>query len=511
MPPKTRDFFADPDYVLWDQNEAKSEAWRKSVLQMDVYRGIVELIRKYRPGEPAELHRAVVGSFNIVFRLEYKDGKSAVLRVPAKHRSHFPEEKIRYEVAMMKYIRAHTTIPVPEVYAFGTAAENPLGIGPFIVMEYIDHHRSLGDALSDPNGDPKKGQILYPDISEKKLEYLYEQMAAVLLQLYNLDFSRIGSLVLDENKNGRMQKDVASVAGRPLILNINAHADWTSMPRSLLPSGTYTNAEAWYSAMADMHMLQLIFQRNDAVEDEDDVRDKYVARRLFGRLVSSGSISALFNQVESSELQRSAEGSTSIQKTGTGPPFKLFSEDLRPTNVLVNEHDKIVAVVDWEFAYAAPAQFARDPPWWLLLRQPQDWVGGIEAFINAYEPRLGTFVGVLRRCEARSGTLHASHHGHEKPLSQHMQESWDKKLWIHSICLRDTWLFDHLFWKYVDPLFYGSNEDCDYKKRLILLTEKEKDAMERLVKMKMEEKEEEKVVEWEPERAKALLATFVCD
>lgn len=41
----------------------------------------------------------------------------------------FPDEKVRYEVATMRYVAANTTIPVPEIYHWGTAEENP-GIRP---------------------------------------------------------------------------------------------------------------------------------------------------------------------------------------------------------------------------------------------------------------------------------------------------------------------------------------------------------------------------------------------
>ncbi|KAH7018468.1 phosphotransferase family protein [Microdochium trichocladiopsis] len=500
MPPKERAFFAKPDYELWEANEAKKEAWLNSMANNDVHQAVGRLILKYHPGDPEELVTPRGGSYNLVYRLRYKDGTTAALRVPLQHYSHYPEEKLLYEVALMKYIRANTTIPIPEVYGFGTAKENPAGNGPFIIMEWVHHHMDLGDALNDPCGEPEAKQTLDPNISEEKLESLYEQMAGILLQLYSLDFPRIGSLVLDDLITERNSPGggSASVTGRPLIQNINRITEWTSAPQGLLPSNTYARAEEWYSDMADMHMLQLVFQRNYLVKDEDDARDKYIARQLFRRLAASGKLSAPSNHNDASPGR-------------DGPPFKLFSEDLRPNNVLLDEHFKIVAVIDWEFAYAAPAQFARDPPWWLLIRQPHHWEGGIEAFIAAYEPRLQTFLRTLRRCEARHEEERESKDAidTDKPLSQYMQESWEKKLWIHGLCMRNSWLFDHLFWKFIDPLFFGPNEDCDHKKRLELLTDKERVAMERLVKTKMEEDEELKVVDWELDPAREHLATFM--
>jgi hypothetical protein len=54
-----------------------------------------------------------------------------------------------------------------------------------------------------------------------------------------------------------------------------------------------------------------------------------------------------------------------------------------------------VGVIDWEFAYTAPAQFNFDPPWWLLLEDPEYWLGGDKPWMKAYEPRLQTFLRVM--------------------------------------------------------------------------------------------------------------------
>ncbi|KAJ2994394.1 hypothetical protein NUW58_g1568 [Xylaria curta] len=90
----------------------------------------------------------------------------------------------------------------------------------------------------------------------------------------------------------------------------------TNAPASILPSQTYTSADEWYRALADMHITQLVFQHNDAVEDEDDARDKYVARQLFRKLAAERRLAP--------ELE--SDGG-----------FTLFSEDFRPANILLDD------------------------------------------------------------------------------------------------------------------------------------------------------------------------------
>src|SRR5688572_23250300 len=95
----------------------------------------------------------------------------------------------------MRHVAAHTTIPVPRVYHCGSAAENPTGLGPFIIMDYVEHHHNMSRELLDSTWPPDQRPMLDPNITEEKLEKLYRQMANILLQLHNLRFLRIGSLV----------------------------------------------------------------------------------------------------------------------------------------------------------------------------------------------------------------------------------------------------------------------------------------------------------------------------
>ncbi|TRX91444.1 hypothetical protein FHL15_007668 [Xylaria flabelliformis] len=479
MPPKPRFVSMRRDDLAWEENDKETDAWEKSLHKAELYRAIASLIKKYRPGEAVELHTPIRGGYNVFYRLEYKDG---IVR--------FPEEKVRYEVATMRCIAAKTTIPVPKIYHFGTAAENPTGLGPFIIMDYVDHEMTMSEALKDPALEPDERHELDPNISAEKLEFLYRQMANIVLQLSTVTFPRIGSLVEDED--GQF-----SVSGRPLIQNMNNLIEFTDMPPTLLPSQTYSTSDEWYSAMADMHLAQLVFQHNDAVIDEDDARDKYVARQLFRQLASKGQLTK----------DDSNDGNPSA--------FPLYSSDLRPSNVLIDKDLKVVGVIDWEFTYAAPPQFSFDPPWWLLLKCPDEWDGAYTPWMEAYEPRLETFLRLLEDEEKKMRdsseigsdlTNLSLERDRRIPLSQRMRESWKHKTWMISYAARNSWEFDGLFWRFLDPMYFGPNEDADHRARLGLLSQKELEVMEHVVKTKMEESKERILVHWDHDDAAAQLA-----
>ena len=386
----------------------------------------------------------------------------------------------------MQYVAANTTIPVPRIYHYGIAAENPTGLGPFIIMDYIEHHQNMSRALLDPKRSIDDRPVLDPNIAPEKLEFLYSQMANILLQLSSLNFPRIGSL-------GQAQEgDSVSVERRPLTVNMNELLVHTNMPPRFLPSQTYNTANEWYGALTDMHMAQLALQYNDATEDDDDVCDKYVARKLFRRLADANNL----------RPHRGYSGGHS------GSSFKLFSQDLRPANVLVNEDLRVVGVIDWEFAYAAPAEFTFDPPWWLLLLEPEYWPGGYNEWMKAYEPRLYTFLRVLEAEEKKmaetSGASVLDNDGASTPsLSRSMRRSWEERDWMINYAVRDSWVFDFIWWKFLDERYFGPNDNQDHRARLHLLSEVQKAAMNALVIAKAEERSRRKVFEWNEDLAAA--------
>ena len=175
------------------------------------------------------------------------------------------------------------------------------------------------------------------------------------------------------------------------------------LPWSKLPDVTIESSLSYFNALTELHIEHLTHQRNDAVDSATDCRRKYIARQLFCRL---------------SKVRR-LTASTSNNDTG---PFKLWCDDLRPSNVLLNVDLQIVGVIDWEFTYASLAEFSFAPPWWLLLEQPEYWPDGIEVWTEVYEHRLQTFLKVLIECE--DALIYSGRLEEEQRLSQQMWESW---------------------------------------------------------------------------------------
>lgn len=202
------------------------------------------------------------------------------------------------------------------------------------------------------------------------------------------------------------------------------------------------------------------------MESADDCRRKFVARQLFYKLAKD------------KRLTRFENG-----------PFKLWCDDLRPANILLNENLQVVGVVDWEFTYAAPVEFSYAPSWWLLIETPENWEKGMDDWERVFDSRLKTFLKAMRKHEG----------GHS--LADHMQDSWESgDFWI-VYALLHSFVFDAIYWRKIDSRFFGptvSSPEDAWKERLSLLDEKEVDDMKKLVSRKMEEMKDRPLA-WDPD------------
>ncbi|OAA44789.1 Protein kinase-like domain protein [Metarhizium rileyi] len=460
------------DDVAWEESDRMEREWRERVLQDSTQLAIGKFIAKYRQGVPKEIGALKAGAFNALFRLKFLDGGSAVIRFAKPGRTMFPEEKIRNEVATMRYIQDHTAIPVPFILHWGTREESPLQIGPFIIMEYINHEMSMTAALNTPGLTSDIPPILDPNIDEAKLELLYRQVASILLQLSKLEHPLIGAL---EEKGECLWE----VTKRPLSMPMNELVRTGTLPRAKLPASTFSTTAEYLESLAKLHIDHLAHQRNDAIESRTDCQRKYIARKLFQKLAGEMKlVSGMYNK----------------------GPFQFWCDDLRPSNILLDKDLQIVAVIDWEFSYAAPSEFTFAPPWWLLVEQPEYWDKGLADWTEKYEHCLAIFLRAMVDCEdasIASGGLHE-----EQRLSGKMRESWASGDFWTVYAARKNFAFDCVYWKELDGRFFGSerggaSEDT-WIKRFEQLDEQSRMAMESFVDRKMVESETRELA-WEPD------------
>ena len=172
--------------------EVEGEVWMERIDQTRKDGTLAAWVTTLLPGKPSYQFDAlsIKGCFNLCQKLYADDGEAYMLRFPLVSgvSSDHADEKVAMEIEAIDLIREKTTIPVPKIYAWGLAKANPFGLGPFMLMEFIPGielpTKFCGDKLD----------ILQEDIPDRDVEFVYRQVANFMLQLFAIDFPRIGSL-----------------------------------------------------------------------------------------------------------------------------------------------------------------------------------------------------------------------------------------------------------------------------------------------------------------------------
>lgn len=146
------------------------------------------------------------GSYNVCFPIVFLDSENNdvekwIVRIPLLPRLAFPEEKMRSEIATMKYISEKTSIPIPRVYGYSITNNNSLGL-PFLLLGYIE-----GKTLHS---------VGMKNLTTEQQEHLYEQLSRIYLELFQQQFDRIGALTLGEDDEHWVFKQ-----NRPLTITDN--------------------------------------------------------------------------------------------------------------------------------------------------------------------------------------------------------------------------------------------------------------------------------------------------
>ncbi|KAF6796983.1 phosphotransferase [Colletotrichum sojae] len=405
------------DDLVWDQHDAEVEESRKQMPKTS-FRLQVQALVRGRCGKSAKLVGAITAGFNFLYKIRFPgEGEPVLLRAPWPSAVRFPGEKTLYEAATLEYLRLNTRVPVPRVLCSARESE----VGPMLILNLVENADTLTKLLAKKDRDPDLPPPLNPDLPEGRLRSLWGKMTSILLELAKPSFPRVGS---------------------------------PTPPRtSFTPENkTFAAADEWYLELSHMHLAQLVFQHNDLVTGEDDCRNKYVARQLFRGLARQGRLSTFgFAQDDWSAAAHSS-GRRKIPAPDGEGGFRLWCDDFRLTNVLVRDGPdgevEVAAAIDWEFAYAAPAQFALDPPWWLLVELPEMWLpSGVDEWSRTYEGHLETWLRAVEEQEEKEDADSSSAAGFlgGVPLSAHMRESWETgRFWLN-YAARKSWAFDAVF------------------------------------------------------------------
>ncbi|KAK1763804.1 hypothetical protein QBC33DRAFT_596497 [Phialemonium atrogriseum] len=401
------------DKIVEADAEEECRAWIRRLI--DAKDEVVAFVDARLNGGGAGTYKGFFkGSFNLSYHIDFGDRRPSVLirfAMPGESATPWRAEKVANEVRFIEYLRENTSIP----YLTYTAG---------------DQWRRARGSWGHLSSWTSSGGLIY----EATLDKVYEQIADYMLQISCLAFSRIGAISKDDGESGTW-----TVTGRPLTFDMNILATSTGYPVDQFHTAPLDLASDFFELVARQHLLHLDTQRNLA-DDEADAQRRFVARQRFKQLIPK-------------------------YCTDNAGPFRIFCDDMQPSNMLIDPDTlRITAMLDFEFTNSMPAQFAYDPPWWLLLRGPGIWIedDGMDDFLASYSSL------------ARGGGPAA-----ELRLSTRMRESWRTGRFWFNYAARRCLDVDIIYWEALHD--HGDGDG------LSLLDPATRAEARRLVRTKMEQ------------------------
>jgi hypothetical protein len=247
------------------------------------------------------------GTENIVRELVFNDGVVWIARLSLKKLN---PKIIESEVATMRYVKANTSIPIPEVYSYESSGNNDLGCQ-YIIMEAVYGRAHCHSESS-----------LLLNVPEKEMSKVCMQLADYVLQLNQLRFPRIGSLYFDESDSSIQIGDVFRV-------------------RETFKSCT-TSHEYFYS------IASASLKRAIELDDSEHRQNCF----LFGLLQRA--ISTKFRRPRSES-------------------FPLAHPDFHARNILFDDNFNIVAILDWSYSHTIPIEEFCSVPGGGYIRHSPPW------------------------------------------------------------------------------------------------------------------------------------------
>ncbi|KAE8396791.1 kinase-like domain-containing protein [Aspergillus pseudonomiae] len=299
--------------------------------------------------------RPCSGSFNWAIFISFEDGMRWVFRSPHT-REFMPMELgmklLASEAATLRYLRAHSDVPVPEVYDYCTSSDNDIGI-PFIFMS-----EASGWPLSRvwrPAGSPQ------PDLDTSRKAKVLTQLGAITWKLSQLRLDQIGSLV---EKDGAFE--IQECLSRGHVLRGRYDLD--------IPRGPFTSAAEFYDSLVSAfsehaEILQLshhcFVAPVPSLEDYQSKMQYRSAVNLWSDFVTiGGKTDSSENRVDyiiAGDALRDTVPTLQLPAVDR-KTFPLCHADLSVNNIYVDDQYNITCIIDWAFASSIPESMLLGAP-----------------------------------------------------------------------------------------------------------------------------------------------------
>ncbi|KKZ64017.1 hypothetical protein EMCG_01678 [[Emmonsia] crescens] len=363
------------------------------------------------------------GGFNVCFPVEFTEDAADdstperwMIRIPILPRLAFPKEKLRGEIATMKFIAEKTTIPIPRLHGYSINSENQLGL-PFMLLEFIE---------GKPLFTVEVRKLPRPQKRE-----LFAKLGDIYIQLFQHKFDRIGALTLDaKDENWVFDHN------RPLSVLMNDQALAGIEPRFIGPNQTFQSVMD-YVYTIHQALIDDFYQGKDSIMNEEDAH------------------SYLYSLHKSRQFLMEW-----VKPEHNHGPFILNHGDLRSANILVDDDLNILSVLDWEWSHTIPVQ----------MFVPPSWLDGLELVGTAKMPSRLLYESSLFTLHMETRRREKKYHPEcpsldDLPLAKIWGETLESPAIFIALGLLQPLYFGNIYWSVLEYDYYG-NERIHYRKRM---------------------------------------------
>ncbi|CZR37879.1 uncharacterized protein FPRO_06930 [Fusarium proliferatum ET1] len=299
------------------------------------------------------------GSLNWVIFLCFQDGVEWVFRSPKSDFDSFYSDDtaskiLVSEASTLLYLKANTSVPVPQVFSYSGSSDNDIGI------PYILQSKALGRSLGSYAWSPPRYQVpglqhRSPPmpISDESRGKVMRQLGAFMSELSTHRFDRIGSLFRDA--------DASYVVGECLSPSLT----WQERDSLELDRGPFNNEHDYLVSLISAftsHAKELsltphvFFAPVPDMVDYDSLSSYQKASRRWNDFVAIGqkiehSKNILFYCIAGQLLSEMINDLTSDRASS----FTISHPDLHLGNIYVDENFNITSIIDWSSASTGPA------------------------------------------------------------------------------------------------------------------------------------------------------------
>ncbi|KAG8739860.1 hypothetical protein FRC10_005055 [Ceratobasidium sp. 414] len=301
-----------------------------------------DVVSKYL-GTPCALVKIDEGGSHKVYDVISRTSSKSLDTIVRVASPAFPKDKMlsepgrnmtsRQQIATLKYIAAHTPIPVPQVYMWDADASNPVG------AEYMVMQKIPGIA---PHDNKWKSLPLAVKLN------VVGQVAEHLATLSSLQFERAGSLY--PSTDDPRQFKVGPIVSLPFYHMVDGVVEHPDMPPNVRVAlnalrGPFVSASDYLASYLEATLLKANLTRQTVpgpTSPEDPVSAHENAHEV-ARLAL--------------ELCRSYPGDRSVPWPISTPrqPFTIMLDDFRLANILIDEATgRINGYIDFEATTVVP-------------------------------------------------------------------------------------------------------------------------------------------------------------